>query len=387
MIKTINPNNILSFGSKSNQIELSNLNILIGPNGSGKSNLIEVINLLRSSPFDLREVIRKGGGTVEWIWKGDSDAIASINAVIDNPKGKQSLRHSISFRQENQSFVLEDEQIENSEPYPGETRPFFYYLYNHGSPVIGKLNDEGEQNLAKETITRNVSILNQRRDPEHYPVLFDLSEIYENIRIYREWSFGRNVIFRSPQPTDMRNDRLEEDFSNLGMFLNRLFKNPKAKNAVINGLHDFYDAFSDIHFQIEGGTVQIFFIEQEYSIPCSRLSDGTLRYLCLLAILCDPNPPKLICIEEPELGLHPDVIPKLADLLIKASKRTQLIITTHSDILVDAMSELPESILVCEKHSGQTEMVHLNLLELSQWLEKYRLGELWMNGNIGGTRW
>ncbi|MFH0967905.1 MAG: AAA family ATPase, partial [Methanobacteriota archaeon] len=210
---------------------------------------------------------------------------------------------------------------------------------------------------------------------------------YENIRIYREWSFGRNVIFRSPQPTDMRNDRLEEDFSNFGMFLNRLFKAPKAKAAVINGLRDFYDTFSDIHFQIEGGTVQIFFTEQEYSIPCSRLSDGTLRYLCLLAILCDPNPPKLICIEEPELGLHPDVIPKLADLLIEASKRTQLIITTHSDILVDAMSEFPESILVCEKHSGQTEMVHLDLTELSRWLEKYRLGELWMSGNIGGTRW
>ncbi|MFH0966973.1 MAG: AAA family ATPase, partial [Methanobacteriota archaeon] len=153
LIKTINPNNILSFGSNSNPIELTNLNVLIGPNGSGKSNLIEVINLLRSSPTDLRDIIRKGGGTAEWIWKGDSDAIASIDVIIDNPKGKQSLRHVISFRQESQAFVLEDERIENAEPYRGEIRPFFYYLYNHGSPVIGKLNDEGERNLAKETIT------------------------------------------------------------------------------------------------------------------------------------------------------------------------------------------------------------------------------------------
>ena len=387
LIKEIILNNILSFGPDTKPIKLINLNILIGPNGSGKSNLIEVINLLRSTPTDIRDVIRKGGGTVEWIWKGNSESIASIDAVIDNPKGRQSLRHFISFRQENQTFVLEDERIENTDPYPGEIQPFFYYLYNHGSPAIGKTNDEGERNLAKETIIRDVSILNQRRDPEHYPVLFDLSDKYEKIRIYREWAFGRKIIFRSPQPTDMRSDRLEEDFSNLALFLNRLFNFPKVKNAIIEGLHDFYEGFTDVTFQIQGGTVQIFFTEQEYSIPCSRLSDGTLRYLCLLAILCDPNPPKLICIEEPELGLHPDVIPKLADLLIDASSRTQLIITTHSDILVDAMTEFPESVLVCEKHEGQTELVHLDLPELSRWLEKYRLGELWMSGNIGGTRW
>jgi predicted ATPase len=75
--------------------------------------------------------------------------------------------------------------------------------------------------------------------------------------------------------------------------------------------------------------------------------------LCLLAILCDPEPPPLVCIEEPELGLHPDILPKLADLLVSASERTQLIVTTHSSLLVDAMTDRPESIVVCEKHQGQ----------------------------------
>lgn len=117
------------------------------------------------------------------------------------------------------------------------------------------------------------------------------------------------------------------------------------------------------------------------------MSDGTLRYLCLLAILCDPKPPPLICIEEPELGLHPDILPKLADLLVAASQRTQLIITTHSDILVDAMTERPEVIVVCEKHIGQTEMRRLEKVDLISWLEKYRLGQLWTKGQIGGTRW
>jgi predicted ATPase len=112
-----------------------------------------------------------------------------------------------------------------------------------------------------------------------------------------------------------------------------------------------------------------------------------LRYLCLLAILCDPEPPPLICLEEPELGLHPDILPKVADLLRAASERTQLIVTTHSDILVDAMTETPEAVVVCSKENGQTVMERLNPTDLCEWLKKYRLGQLWMKGEIGGTRW
>lgn len=138
---------------------------------------------------------------------------------------------------------------------------------------------------------------------------------------------------------------------------------------------------------MEAGRVQLFLEERNYSIPATRLSDGTLRYLCLLAILCHPNPQPLICIEEPELGLHPDVLPELSRLLIEASERTQLIVTTHSDILVDTMTEQPESVVICEKHNGETQMRHLRKNDLTEWLEKYRLGELWTKGQIGGTRW
>jgi predicted ATPase len=144
---------------------------------------------------------------------------------------------------------------------------------------------------------------------------------------------------------------------------------------------------TEFNVLIEGGTVQVFFTEGEFVIPATRLSDGTLRYLCLLAILCDPDPPPLICIEEPELGLHPDVLPKLADHLLAASKYTQLIVTTHSDVLVDVMSETPESIVVCEKQQGATSMTRLAVADLQVWLEKYRLGELWIRGELGGTRW
>ena len=239
----------------------------------------------------------------------------------------------------------------------------------------------------RESVEPDLSILAQRRDPETYPELSYLASSYEKIRIYREWAFGRNSIFREPQKADMRNDRLEEDFSNLGLFLNRLRRNSKTKKAILTALGDLYDGLNDFYETIEGGTVQVFLTEGDYSIPATRLSDGTLRYLCLLAILCDPDPPPLICIEEPELGLHPDILPKVADLLVSASMRTQLIITTHSDILVDAMTERPEAILICEKHEGQTTMQRLESETLKGWLAEYRLGELWTRGELGGTRW
>ena len=80
-------------------------------------------------------------------------------------------------------------------------------------------------------------------------------------------------------------------------------------------------------------------------------------------------------------------MPKIADLLVEASKRTQLIVTTHSDVLIDALSEQPESVLVCEKHDGQTQIKRLDRDDIAHWLKDYRLGQLWTRGEIGGTRW
>lgn len=386
LIREITLHNVLSFGPQTAPIQLYNLNVLIGPNGSGKSNLIEAVALLRATPGDPGTVTRLGGGVEEWVWKGNSKGVASIDAVISNPVGTQPVRHVLAFRAENQRFRLVDERIENEKPGVGETDPYFFYRYYKGYPVVN-VQGQDKRGLARESVEFDLSILAQRRDPEIYPVLSRLASAYERIRIYREWAFGRNSVFREPQKADMRNDRLEEDFSNLGLFLNRLRQKPKAKKAILAALGDLYENLDDFDVRIEGGTVQVFFTEADFTIPATRLSDGTLRYLCLLAILCDPDPPPLICIEEPELGLHPDILPKVADLLVSASARTQLIVTTHSDLLVDAMTNQPEVILICEKHEGQTVTRRLNNKRLEAWLKKYRLGELWTRGELGGTRW
>jgi predicted ATPase len=225
------------------------------------------------------------------------------------------------------------------------------------------------------------------RDPEAFPELSYIAECYGQICLYREWAFGRNTVFREPQRADLRTDRLADDFSNLGLYLNRLCQRPKTKEALVKGLRDLYDGLTDFGVSVEGGTVQVFFTEGDFAVPATRLSDGSLRYLCLLAILCNPEPPPLIGIEEPELGLHPDLLPKVADLLVEASQRTQLIVTTHSDVLVDALTEHPSAIVVCEKHDGQTTMQRLDPIEMEKWLDKYRLGQLWTDGQLGGNRW
>lgn len=386
LLLALTPKNLLSFGPTESQFPLKNLNVLIGPNGSGKSNLLEAIALLRRTASDPRRIILKGGGVAEWIWKGYPDGAASLDAVVFNPFGKQPLRHVFEFHAVGQAFAIADERIENECADPNQTEPYFFYHRQGGFPVINLAGGE-KRKLGKENIDLELSILAQRRDPDIYPEITYLAGAYDRIRLYREWTFDRYSVLRQPQKADARNDRLEEDFSNLGLFLSRMGRRPKAKKAITQGLRDLYEGLTDYEVIIEGGTVQVFFTEGNYSIPATRLSDGSLRYLCLLAILCDPDPPPLIGIEEPELGLHPDLIPKVADLLKDASGRCQLVVTTHSDILVDALSDRPETVVVCEKHDGSTCLQRLDPEELKPWLERYRLGQLWSKGQIGGNRW
>ena len=176
--------------------------------------------------------------------------------------------------------------------------------------------------------------------------------------------------------------------------LNDLQNRPAVKSLLLERLKSFYPLVEDFSTTVTGGTVQIFFHEKglRQTVPATRLSDGSLRYLCLLAVLCHPDPAPVICIEEPEMGLHPDVIPEVADLLIKASLRSQIFVTTHSDILIDALTDTPESVIVCEKSEEGTQLRRLEAAELEAWLEEYRvgeyrLGELWTQGHIGGNRW
>ena len=379
--------NILSFGPDAQELELKRLNVLIGPNGSGKSNLIEVLGLFRATPRDLTAPVIAGGGVANWIWKGDpKQSSANIEAVVDNPNGNQSIRHSLTFMEKGQRFQVTDEQIENEEAYAGHDRPYIFFEL-HGDRAVLNYRDDTQRHLRLEDLDSQQSVLAQRRDPDHYPELTWLGDTYPRMRLYREWSFGRNAPPRSAQDAALPNDFLSEGGQNLGLMLNRLKREPRAKKQFLKALRQLYEGVEDFDVIVEGGTVQVIIQEDDITVPAIRLSDGTLRYLCLLAILCHPTPPPLVCLEEPELGLHPDILPGLADLLRNASERCQLIVTTHSDTLIDALTDSPESVVVCEKENGQTRLKRLDKDDLSHWLDKYRLGELWSSGELGGNRW
>ena len=294
LIKRIRLTNLLSFGPDTEELELEPLNVLIGPNGSGKSNFIEAMGLLQATPRDLMAPIVASGGIYNWIWRGEPKASpACIETVIDYPQADhpkaRTLKYRLGFTEKGQRFELTDEWIGNESSHDTYSKPYMYYELQ-GARAVLNYKDGTQRQLQPEEFDPEQSILAQRRDPDHYPELTWLGQAFDGMRLYRDWSFGRQT-------------------------------------------------------------------------------------------------PPLVCIEEPELGLHPDILPGLADLIRDASERCQLIVTTHSEVLVDKLTETPESVVVCEKHAGKTEMQRLDRDELSDWLKKYSLGDLWTKGGLGGTRW
>ena len=380
VLREIRLQNLLSFGPDTPPLELKSLNVLIGPNGSGKSNLLEAIGLLHAAPKDLWAPVRESGGVAEWLWQGQRNATATVEAKIHDPSQPDSpWQHSFSFAEQDRRFTVTAERIEKA----GAAEPL--YVYGGGEFRIQVVDDPSRSQVPRPAIKTNESILSQRKDPERYPWLSYLSDLYSKFRLYREWSFGRNSPPRQPQKPDLSAVYLEENCQNLAHVLNALRLTEKPR--LLELLSTLYPEIKDFSVQFPTGWVQLFLEENSFNIPATRLSDGTLRFLCLLAILCHPEPPPLVCIEEPELGLHPDVLSTLAELIIDASKRCQLIVTTHSDLLVDNLTEIPDAVVVCEKHKGATEMRRLDSERLKAWLEKYTLGQLWMQGELGGTRW
>jgi predicted ATPase len=380
LLHSITLKNLLSYGEEGVTLELEPLNVLIGPNASGKSNLIDAVSLLAAAPRNLLAPFREGGVADDWIWKGnESDEIAMVEvSLFSERKEWKPLTYQIRFSVANAQMFVWDEALESA-----------------GTKAIGRalshvfsLEGWSSASKAEFEINSQLSVLSQFRDPQGYPKLTHVGDQFSEIRFFRGWPFGRGNPLRKPQEVNLPDDFLLEDGSNLGLILNHLQNQRETKRLLLEKLRLVYEGIEDVTTKVQGGTIQIFFHEEglDKPIPAARLSDGTLHYLCLLTVLLHPDPPPLICIEEPELGLHPDILPHIAELLIDASKRTQLIVTTHSETLVSALSDVPEAVVVCERDASGTKLRRLDPDNLKEWLERYRLGELWAMGEIGGNR-
>lgn len=390
-LKSLRLDGLLSFAPGSEAIPLTPLNVLIGPNGSGKSNLIEAVELLHATPSAFASAIRDGGGAREWLWKGDGGSgSATIEAIIQGDHSVRDMRYLLSFTASGSRTEVSDEVLEEQEKRrPAEPDVFFYYRFLAGRPVIN-VRDRGkkgwsERHLERQSLVPDESVLSQRKDPDLYPELTWVGQQFGRIQTFREWSFGRYAPLRQPQPADLPIEGLLPDARNLGLILNQLEHTDTGPefNRLLNRFLPRYQRMSTL---VQGGTVQFYLHENglKAPVPATRLSDGTIRFLAMLALLLSPLPPPLVCMEEPELGLHPDALSLLAGLMVEASGRTQLIVTTHSDALVSALTEQADSVLVCE-HTGGTILRRVESERLRNWLDKYRLGDIWRIGELGGN--
>ncbi len=394
LLKSLTLHGFLSFGPEAATIPLTGLNVVLGPNGSGKSNLVEALAVLRAVPQDLPMPIRQGGGVRDWLWKGATEAKeATIEAIFYEGQvatassGPVAVRYRLTFGAEGDSFVVIDERVENERADPYFPKPFFYFGYESGRPMVSVVGEDERKALRREEIDPTQSILSQRRDPEHYPELTKLAALLGRIRAYRSWPFGPDSILRAACRADVRTDSLSESFDNLPARLNVLQREPEVKRSLAKQLSTLAPGFDDLVIALDGGNLQLYLTEGNRNFAARRLSDGTLRYLCLLAILLDPQPPPLVIIEEPELGLHPDTLPTLRDLMVAASDRCQLLVTTHSATFLDAFTELADSVLVCEKSDATTLVRRLSQGEVDRLKPHGSLGQLWISGHLGGTRW
>ena len=395
LIKSLHLKDILSF--KDAELELRPLNVLIGANGSGKSNLIDVIGLLKSVPNDIVGFLRSNGPTGDWVWKGQGwedtpFQLAEVGARFANPGDPFNYDLQILVGNDRVHSLTERLDLMAAEQKTAYARPFFQATNQQArlwpTRPDGTLADYGDEPVTVD-IPRGKSVLSEIRNPADYPALTETARVLSAVKIYHSWHVGRDSPVRRPQRTDGDPNFLEEDFSNLALVVNDLLSR-RLEPSLDSYLKRFYESYESLHPRIFGNTIELIVNEAGLgsSLPASRLSDGTIRFIALLAILCHPEPPPLICIEEPEIAMHPDSLDLVVELLIEASQRTQLIVTTHSPWLIDRLSAQPDSVVVCERDrhpTDGTQFKRFSRKQLEDWLEDQPLGEVWMAGAMGGV--
>lgn len=377
-IRSLKLRNILSFHEPP-PLELKPLNILIGPNASGKSNLIDCIGLLQALPGNISQYINDRGGPELWIWRGKrrSDA-ARVGCEFELDKAR--LNYEIAFSSLERLLAIQTEALglaRNPRHKPLLLKRFANRLQidGHGAPRSGM-----------PSISPIESVLSYR-NPLGPVAITRAQHAFSDIRVYRGFDTGTRSEARTGISSAGPKLPLESNGSNLALVLQEMdFHGPMKK--VKQYLSRLSSRFEDIKIRAEGGRSQVYIQERGVGmVSATRLSDGTLRFLCLVTILFDPKPAPLVCIEEPEIGLHPEALALVGDALREASQRTQIVITTHSDALVDRFTDEPEQIVVCERDFDEgTCFRRLSGKELSGWLKEYTLGDLWRRGGIGGAQ-
>lgn len=379
LIHTLKLGDILSFGWVTS-VELKQLNVLIGPNGAGKSNFIECIALLQALPNNLNSFLVRSGGSDSWIRKKPKMAAGAL-IVCQFRTDQYELHYELGFTAINNSLVIEVEELDLLE---GGRRNSYFFRHSHEMLMAPQPAEPMKE--VSNFIDPNQSIFEAYRNPFEMTPIIQSARTFDKIRIYRDFRTGTRDGARNGVASDMSKHPIDDGGANLALVLQEMDFHGSLQK-VKDYLRRLSSRFEDLKIRLIAGFAQLYIIERGVgAVPATRLSDGTLKFLCLMAVLCDHDPPPLVCIEEPEVGLHPDALRLVGEALREASSRMQIVVTTHSDALVDYFTDEPESILVCERDADEsTQFKRLRTDELREWLQDYTLGDLWRRGHISGT--
>lgn len=383
VLRRIAVKNLLSFGSDGIDLEMRPLNVVLGPNGSGKTNLLEILGLLTATTSGLADHVARNGGMQQWMWGGKTDTHAVLEVDVDDPVGHQLVRHRIEIGESFGSLRIYAEDLEIVGPVSTQDNNM---LQDSGDAMVLSVNGAmANENVAGGPSSDSVLMNDGSYDVD--PVIERIQWLYSNICIYKD--AGRDVIdeSRNQKPHDIGSDPTQTGTPKLTSRLSRIASSDDVGDELIEGIQNLADGLENVDFDAGNGSTRLCLREGDYVVERARISEGSIRYLCLLSILLDPEPPPVVAIEHPERGIHPDLMPYLTDLFRYAACRTQLFVTTHNDTIVDALHDNYESVVVTEKHDGQTEMSRLERSKMEIWVKDYRLGDLWSSGQLGGVRW
>jgi predicted ATPase len=398
-LRRVRLENILSFRDAVVS-EIGPVTFLIGPNASGKSNFLDALNLLRAAPQkSLGNPISYGGGIGEWLWRGEKSQFktARIECDLDVEGSKSTLQYLFAVKEQpNGGFVIPEERLVRLGRSRGAA-PTPLFDRRDGRIAFGRDSARNPSKNGRDAswLVPTESVLGTFQDPAQRPEIAAVGRALGRVRIYRNFDTSTEPdakagARRGVSTSYLPSSELADDGYNLALILSRMRMEGTIKK-VEDYLGRFDERFGEVHVDVAGGTARIYIKEQglRRPTPGARLSDGTLKFLCLLAALFNSESEQsLICIDEPETGLHPDAVRLLARAIGDASPRLQLVIVTHSDVLIDEFSDTPEAVVVCESDSETgTRFKRLSRRKLKTWLQDYSLGELWKKGAIGGNPW
>jgi predicted ATPase len=342
-------------------LELRSLNILIGANGAGKSNFISVFRMLQALiDGNLNRFVRDSGGAGDLLFNGRKVTQRMEFRTYFDVRG---------FRFDLVPTPKDACAIENEARY-----------YEHGASGWWELGDRVDGT------SRMVAEVKEGGSDAKYskPVYYAISAW----RIYHFHDTSSTAAMRHAEIVQ-DNENLRSDASNIGPFLRRLKEEETSSyQDIINAIRLVTPFFDDFTLKpSQKGEKQVVDISwrqkgSDYPMQPYHLSDGTMRFICLATALLQPDPPSTIIIDEPELGLHPEAIAVLAELIQAASKQSQLIVASQSPALISHFSL--DDIIVVNRKDGQSTFERMASEDFTVWLEDYSVGELWEKNVIAG---